>query len=141
MARGSATRGGRSIVQIAPASGANSQAIAAGNAGTTFTFRIDEPCILGRLVISAAPTAGADATAWAGCSAPLESILEVTSFQLDSDILNSGSVPASAYTSDATQGINPFLGQQVNQNSVLTITIANRSGFMNVDVQVGIAVR
>ena len=140
MARGSATRGGRSIVQISPAAGANFTAIAAGGANV-FTFRIDEPCILGRLVVSAAPTAAADATAWAGCSAPLESCLEITAFQLNSDTLNSGSVPGACYAGDATQGINPFLGQQVNQNSTLTVAITNRSAFMNVSVSVGIAVR
>ena len=132
-ARGSASRNGRSVTVIAPVTGQNSQVIAGGAAGN-FTFNVTEPCVLGRLCISAIdPLVVTYDPVDAGQ-------LEITTFTLDADSMISGSPNAAIAKSDATQGISPFLGQQVDQRSTLVLTITNRSA-VALTVSVAIAVR
>jgi len=135
-----------SIAAIAPAAGANNQAIAAG-ATATYTFVVSEPCVLDRLLVAAsqalvAPAAAAAATAstWTDCL----QFLEITDFVVNADRLVSGSVPAVMFgqstPADGPRGTsNPFLGHRVNQSSTVTVTIANRSG-QGINVGVGISV-
>jgi len=131
-----------SIAAIAPASGSNSQSIAAG-ATATFTFVVSEPCVLDRLIVSCAQVlaAGAEGTSW------MDAIhfLEVTDFVVNADRLVSGSVPAALFgqttPADGPRGTsNPFLGHRVNQSSTVTVSITNRAAAVAIFTSVGISV-
>ena len=131
-----------SIAAIAPAAGANYQAIAAAGGTATYTFVVSEPCVLDRLILAAsqALVAGAEGTSWMD---GLQS-LEISDFVVNADRLVSGSVPAVLFgqttPADGPRGTsNPFLGHRVNQSSTVTVTVVNR-GAQILFVGVGISV-
>lgn len=107
VARGSAFRGGRSLVGI----GASDASIAAG-ATEDITFTIREPGVLGRLFIQ-------------GVAAEIEE-MSVTSIKLNNDELLSGAVPAQMFAANAVG--SPGFGHLVKVNDQLTVSIYNSDG-------------
>ena len=131
-----------SIAAIAPVSGSNLTAVAAG-ASNTYTFVISEPCTLDRLIVSASQpliTAAASPSGWGDAIAHVE----ITDFVVNADRLVSGSVSGALFgmatPADGPRGTsNPFLGHRVNQSSTVSVTIANRSANpLNIGVAISV---
>ena len=132
-----------SIAAIAPVSGSNLTAVAAG-ASNTFTFVISEPCTLDRLIVSASqPLITGATTAPSGWGDAIGQV-EITDFVVNADRLVSGSVSGSLFgmctPADGPRGTsNPFLGHRVNQSSTVSVTIANRSAnSLNIGVSISV---
>ncbi len=100
--RGSAARGGRSLVAIGDLTGF--VAVAPGTQ-LVVDYTIDEPGVLDRLIIQADQFG-----------------LTVNAINLDNDNLISGAVGANLFTD---QQQSPYFGHRVTQNTKLRITLGN----------------
>lgn len=112
--RGSALRGGRSVV----GSGAGPVAIAAG-ASVEIEIPIVEECQLGHLIVQET-------------SGDLDS-LTIESINLDNDEMINGNLPARMFAQDTVN--RPPFGHTVAKNSTVIVTVKNHSsGSLNVAV-------